>query len=67
MRPRDGTALVPSELELDGETFDGFGTLKFGRVPQGPQKSEIVASRFTLQGRLRPHAGKSGPFLLHGG
>jgi len=44
-----------------------FSTLKFGRVPQGPQKRELVASRFTLQGHLSPHAGKSGPFLLHGG
>ena len=30
-------------------------------------KRELVASRFTLQGLLRRHAGKSGPFLLHGG
>ena len=34
---------------------------------ENPQKRELVASRFTLQGLLRRHAGKSGPFLLHGG
>src|SRR5436853_369754 len=31
------------------------------------QKRELVVSRFTLLGHLRPHAGKCGPFLLHGG
>jgi hypothetical protein len=35
--------------------------------PHNPQKSELVVSRFTLLGHLRPGAGKSGPFLLHGG
>jgi hypothetical protein len=53
--------------QLQGNNGMDFSTLKFGRVPQGPQKRELVASRFTLQGDLRPHAGKSGPFLLHGG
>ena len=31
------------------------------------EKRELVVSRFTLLGHLRPHAGKRGPFLLHGG
>jgi len=34
---------------------------------RAPQKRELVASRFTLQGHLSPHAGKSGPFPPHGG
>jgi hypothetical protein len=31
------------------------------------KKRELVVSRFTLLGHLSPHAGKTGPFLLHGG
>jgi hypothetical protein len=39
---------------------------KFAQV-QKRKKRELVVSRFTLLGHLSPHAGKSGPFLLHGG
>jgi hypothetical protein len=70
-RTRDGSRTAPHSTGLedgrDKQHGVGFSTLKFGRVPRVHKKRELVASRFTLQGHLRPHAGKSGPFLLHGG
>jgi hypothetical protein len=65
-------ALVPApkgmtHREPNGGRPSRKALQKFGQVPLGAEKRELVVSRFTLLGHSSPHAGKSGPFLLHGG
>lgn len=70
--PTDGFQIGPVRF---GSGFEPLGqarlciTRSVGRFksPGGPQKRELVVSRFTFLGRLSPHVTKKGPFLLHGG
>ena len=62
------TGLVAFALprEQSGRCRSGTFTGISAKSPEN-EKRELVVSRFTLLGHLRPHAGKRGPFLLHGG
>jgi hypothetical protein len=64
-------APFPARLRTDGASPPRLGPRawppEFWQSPLKPKKRELVVSRFTLLGHFRQHAGKSGPFLLHGG
>ena len=61
-----GFQALPKLEAVTARSGAGQSTENAAELPRN-EKRELVVSRFTLVGHLVPNAGKSGPFLLHGG